>query len=135
MKMHENIKLGIIGLAFWCAIGIVFRNITEAFKFGVGYWYLFFFPMLGWTVNLEMEWLEKFIICNILGLVIAPTIWFILNMTGIPLSLLTYILTPFLIFLSGIAFSINFKNHLNFLSDDVKKKSKESKKSSGKRNM
>ncbi|MBN2421635.1 hypothetical protein JXB41_00285 [Candidatus Woesearchaeota archaeon] len=101
-RNKDMIYLGISGLIVWLIIGAVFNDILKALKFGVVYWYLFFFPYLTWTSLLDLSFIEKFIICNIIGLVVCPTLWFILSMIGVPLNKFIYILIPLLVFLGGL---------------------------------
>ena len=97
-NLKEILELFLLGIFIWSIVGIIISDLLNGISFGFIFCSLFYFPYVFWIINIKAEILLKFVIINLLGFIIAPTLWWTL---GLKLNYLLYFGIPIIIFLIG----------------------------------
>lgn len=100
-KHKELIILITIGFVSMFIIGLFLKNILSAIKFALIYSFLFYLPVLPWTINIKkLTTFGKFIITIILGISIIPLLYALIGYFT-PLNTTLFILPPIVLGLMG----------------------------------
>jgi len=95
------IQIGVVVAIF---AGLLTGNLFAAIMLALSYLILFYLPGLFWISDLKLSIIGKFLLLNIIGLVLVPFIYYVIGSAGLPINMVTVLLTPLLVLILGFLY-------------------------------
>jgi hypothetical protein len=103
--MQRDVEQGLWVLGITFIVSTIPALLTgvpfSALQFGIAFTGLFVLPLVPWVLMLEWGAFERFALALVVGLAGMPIAYFIIGVVHGPLNLITFLLIPLIVFVTG----------------------------------